>query len=239
MHDRIHIHNALFLNHKEAGNNVKSSFRKEAWDDHSKWSKGDRDRHVSYDVTSRCSRKKCIQMNFITKEKQLHRLRKRNLQLPTKKCGGRAGSKELAQNNNTPYKHLIHLKTGAVVYSLSPVWLFATPRAVAHQAPLSMRFPSKPIGVGYHFLLQGILPTQGLNPCLLQVSCAAGRFFITEPAGKPWNRCWRAPDGHKSTRAFNDTCPQEMSWDKSSEKNSKRGQVSGSQFQEANYTHKA
>ena len=57
---------------------------------------------------------KCIQMNFITKEKQLHRLRKRNLQLPKKKCGGCAGSKELVQNNNTPYKHLIHLRTGAV-----------------------------------------------------------------------------------------------------------------------------
>ena len=36
---------------------------------------------------------KCIQMNFLTKEKQFHRLRKRNSQLPKKKCGGCAGSK--------------------------------------------------------------------------------------------------------------------------------------------------
>ena len=28
-------------------------------------------------------------------------------------------------------------------------------------------FPGKKTGVGYHFLLQGIFPTQGLNPCLL------------------------------------------------------------------------
>ena len=28
-------------------------------------------------------------------------------------------------------------------------------------------FPDKNTGVGCHFLLQGILPTQGLNPCLL------------------------------------------------------------------------
>ena len=28
-------------------------------------------------------------------------------------------------------------------------------------------FPNKNTGVGVHFLLQGIIPTQGLNPCLL------------------------------------------------------------------------
>ena len=28
-------------------------------------------------------------------------------------------------------------------------------------------FPGKNTGVGCHFLLQGIFPTQGLNPCLL------------------------------------------------------------------------
>ena len=35
---------------------------------------------------------------------------------------------------------------------------------VALQAPLSMGFPSKNTGVGCHFLLQGIVPTQGLDP---------------------------------------------------------------------------
>ena len=38
---------------------------------------------------------------------------------------------------------------------------------VACQTPLSMGFPGKNIGVGYHFLLQGIFLTQGSNPCLL------------------------------------------------------------------------
>ena len=32
-------------------------------------------------------------------------------------------------------------------------------------------FPGKDTGVGCHFLLQGIFPTQGLNPHILQVSC--------------------------------------------------------------------
>ena len=43
-------------------------------------------------------------------------------------------------------------------------------------------FPGKNIGVGCYFLLQGILLTQGLNPCLLHLTCG---FFTTEPPGKP------------------------------------------------------
>ena len=46
-------------------------------------------------------------------------------------------------------------------------WLFAIPWTVACEAPLSMGFPSKNTGVGCHFLLQGIFPTQGLNSHLL------------------------------------------------------------------------
>ena len=46
------------------------------------------------------------------------------------------------------------------------VWLFAIQWTVAHQAPLSMGFPSKNTGVGCHALLQGIFPTQGFTPGL-------------------------------------------------------------------------
>ena len=42
-------------------------------------------------------------------------------------------------------------------------------------------FPGKNAGVGSHFLLQGIFPTQGLNPCL----CIAGGFFTAGPPGSP------------------------------------------------------
>ena len=42
-----------------------------------------------------------------------------------------------------------------------------TPWTVAHQAPLSMRFSRQENWVGCLFLLQGIFPTQGSNPCLL------------------------------------------------------------------------
>ena len=43
---------------------------------------------------------------------------------------------------------------------LSRVRLFATLWTVARQAPLSMGFPRNNTGVGCHFLLQGVFPTQ-------------------------------------------------------------------------------
>ena len=49
----------------------------------------------------------------------------------------------------------------------SHVWLFATPRTVAHQAPLSLDFTGKSIGVGWYCLLQRIFLTQGLS----HISC--------------------------------------------------------------------
>ena len=45
--------------------------------------------------------------------------------------------------------------------------IFVTLQTIAHQAPLSVGFPSKNTGVGCHFYLQGIFLDQGLNPHLL------------------------------------------------------------------------
>ena len=65
--------------------------------------------------------------------------------------------------------HLSSLNDGGdvVQWKLSHVRLFVTPWTVACQALLPMGFPSKYTGVGCHFLLQGIFPTQGSNPYLL------------------------------------------------------------------------
>ena len=54
-----------------------------------------------------------------------------------------------------------------VVWALSSVQLFSTPWTVISQAPLSMDFPDKNNGVSSHCHLQGIFPSQGLNPCFL------------------------------------------------------------------------
>ena len=53
---------------------------------------------------------------------------------------------------------------------LSSVWLFVTQWTVACQTLLSMGLPRQNIGVGCHFLLQGIFPTQGSNMGLLHCS---------------------------------------------------------------------
>ena len=52
------------------------------------------------------------------------------------------------------------------VKSLSRVQLFATPWTVAYQVLRPWNFLGKNTGVGCHFLLQEIFPTQGLKPGL-------------------------------------------------------------------------
>ena len=54
----------------------------------------------------------------------------------------------------------------AMCWSLSHVQHFVTPGTVACQAPHPWDSPGKNTGVGCHFLLQGIFPTQGSNPGL-------------------------------------------------------------------------
>ena len=46
-------------------------------------------------------------------------------------------------------------------------------------------FPGKSTGVGCHCLLQGNLPDPGINLASLAFPTLAGKFFTTEPPGKP------------------------------------------------------
>jgi len=52
------------------------------------------------------------------------------------------------------------------------------------QAPLSIGFPSKNTGVGYHFLLQD-LPDSGIESVSPASPALASGFFTLEPLGKP------------------------------------------------------
>ena len=54
-----------------------------------------------------------------------------------------------------------------LVAKLRPTLLRPCGLYIAHQAPLSMRFPRQEYRSGLPFLLQGIFPTQGSNSCLL------------------------------------------------------------------------
>ena len=78
--------------------------------------------------------------------------------------------------------HISTMKTESVSRSVM-LDSFATPWTVAHQGPPSFEFSRQEYwGVGYHFLLQGIFPTQGSNPGLLHWQADS---LPSEPPGKP------------------------------------------------------
>ena len=65
---------------------------------------------------------------------------------------------------------------------LNHVPLFATPWIVAYQAPPSMGFARQEYWSGLPFPSPGDLPDPGIEPTS---PALAGRFFTTEPPGKP------------------------------------------------------
>ena len=67
---------------------------------------------------------------------------------------------------------------------LSCVWLFATPWAVASQAPLSMGFSRQEYWGGLSCPPTGDIPDPGIEPASLASPALAGRFFTTAPPGK-------------------------------------------------------
>ena len=65
----------------------------------------------------------------------------------------------------------------------SPVRLFATLWHVATDLLFPWDSPGKNIGVGCHFLLQGIFPTQGSNPRLLACLALPADSLLIAPPG--------------------------------------------------------
>ena len=62
-----------------------------------------------------------------------------------------------------------------------------TPRTVAAQAPLSIRFPRKEYWSGLPLPSPGDLPDPGTEPGSPHSPALAGGFFTTEPSRKPFN----------------------------------------------------
>ena len=84
------------------------------------------------------------------------------------------------------------LQVLGVLSRFSRVQLFVTTRLLCPKD-----FPGKNTGVGFHFLLQVILLTQGWNPCPLHPALA-GRFFTTSAT-------WESP-GEKHSGRGNSQC---------------------------------
>ena len=94
--------------------------------------------------------------------------------------------------------HIRHLTSQAVIskepqgrwkcWSFSGVQLFGTPWTVPAKPLCPWDFPGKNTGVGSHFLLQGIFPTQGSNPCLLcLLHCQADSFPLSHKESPYFN----------------------------------------------------
>ena len=81
----------------------------------------------------------------------------------------------LNPNQCLPFKRVSH--------SFSRIQLFVTPWTVAHQAPLSMELSRQEYWSGLPFPPPGDLPDPGIEP---MSPAMAGRFFTTEPPGKPF-----------------------------------------------------
>ena len=69
--------------------------------------------------------------------------------------------------------------------SLSCVLCFVTPQIVACHAPLSMGFSRQEYWSGLLFPPPGGLSNPGIEPVSSVFLVVAGRFFTTEPPGKP------------------------------------------------------
>ena len=68
---------------------------------------------------------------------------------------------------------------------LSHAHLFAIPRAIAHQAPLSLRLSQQEYWSGLPFLAPGGPLEPGIEPASPEAPALAGGFFTTESPGKP------------------------------------------------------
>ena len=74
------------------------------------------------------------------------------------------------------------LPIAVVASSLSRVQLFETPQAIAWHVPLAMGFPRQEYRRRLPFASPGDLPSLGFESAPPEL---AGRFFTTEPGGKP------------------------------------------------------
>ena len=91
-------------------------------------------------------------------------------------------SRQLLHRVNLPIPcRYLHPSVHVCILSCSVV----TPWAIACQAPLSMELAQQEYWSGLPFPPRGDLPHPGIQTTSSKASILAGRFFTTEPAGKP------------------------------------------------------
>ena len=82
------------------------------------------------------------------------------------------------------------------MYVLRIIQLFTAPWTIAHQTPLSMKFPRQEDKSGLPFATPGDLPKPGIKPTSLVSPALAGQFFtISTTWGPPENVVWLYNEG--------------------------------------------
>ena len=79
----------------------------------------------------------------------------------------------------------IHSVVSVCAPMLSCVQFFVTPWTIAHKAPLSLGLSRQEYWSGLPCPPPGNLPHPGIKPASPLSPALAGRFFTTEPPGKP------------------------------------------------------
>ena len=87
---------------------------------------------------------------------------------------------------NSPLPSLVGMILSPCECMLSWFQLFVTPWIVAHQTPLSMRFPRQEYWNGLLFLSPGDLPDPGIK---LKSPALAGGFFTSQPVNMKCFQC--------------------------------------------------
>ena len=95
---------------------------------------------------------------------------------------------------------ILEIREVCMLSHFSCAWFFATPRAVAHQGPLSMEFSRQEYWSGVLFPSPGYLPDQGFKPMSLTTPALAGRF-LAKRGGVFCHICWACdnPQGQLSS----------------------------------------
>ena len=78
-------------------------------------------------------------------------------------------------------KNISHIQTYPLLHTAHPYSAVSDSFLIFYECVIFF-FPGKNTGVDCHFSLQGIFPTQGLNPL---APVLLGGYFTTEPPGKP------------------------------------------------------
>ena len=95
-------------------------------------------------------------------------------------------NKQMDQHQKSRNFLVMNMKNDLVpAQSLQSCLIFVIPSTVAHQGPLSMGFSRQEYWSGLPFPSPGGLPDPGTELASLAYSVWVGRFFTTEPPGKP------------------------------------------------------